>query len=216
MKTIKHAALFAVAILTAMVVSRYLTMNPEVYFRPQRGIYMDHPIALLTHVIGGMVAILIGPFQFVESFRTRFVKLHRGLGSLYIIACIAGGIAGIMMATRAFGGFASQLGFGLIAVSWITCAAFALHRALTKRFPAHREWMIRSYALTLTAFTQRVILYTSDVAEDAGLLDASYREVYVAGVWLSWVVSIIIAEVYINRSRAPLAIERNEPALATR
>ena len=142
-------------------------MNPEVYFRQQREIYIEHPIALLTHVIGGIIAMLIGPFQFVKSFRTRFVKLHRGLGSLYVFACIVGGVAGVLMSTRAFGGFASQLGFGLIAISWITCAAFALHRALTNRFPAHREWMIRSYALTLTAFTQRIILLVYDMAEDA-------------------------------------------------
>ncbi len=51
--------------------SPYLTFNPELYF--QREPYLQHEFALGVHVLSGILALLIGPFQFVRRLRRRFV-----------------------------------------------------------------------------------------------------------------------------------------------
>jgi hypothetical protein len=39
---------------------------------------------LLVHIIGGLAAILIGPFQLSNQIRRRFVNVHRGAGRSYV------------------------------------------------------------------------------------------------------------------------------------
>ena len=60
-----------------VIVSRYLAFDPEVYFAEQREAYLEHEFALGVHVLSGMLALLIGPFQFVGPLRRRFVRVHR-------------------------------------------------------------------------------------------------------------------------------------------
>ncbi|MET0915108.1 MAG: DUF2306 domain-containing protein, partial [Jiangellaceae bacterium] len=64
--------------------SRYLTFDPEVYFPQQRGPYVQHEFALGVHVLSGILALLIGPVQFVRRFRRRFVRVHRFMGATYV------------------------------------------------------------------------------------------------------------------------------------
>jgi hypothetical protein len=68
----------------AVVVSRYLTFDPEVYFPQQRETYLRVEFFLGVHVLSGILALLVGPFQFVGRIRRRFLRVHRFLGAVYI------------------------------------------------------------------------------------------------------------------------------------
>ena len=63
----------------AVAMSRYLTFDPDVYFPEQLENYLRLEFALGVHVLCGMLALLIGPFQFVRRLRRRFVRVHRSL-----------------------------------------------------------------------------------------------------------------------------------------
>jgi len=195
--------LLAAALLTALLVGRYLTFDPEVYFEEQREIYLAHRFGLYTHILGGLVALVIGPFQFNAALRARWLHLHRWLGRAYIAGCIAGGTAGLYMAQFAYGGFPSSVGFGLLAVLWLACAVLALQRVRAGNVAAHREWMIRSYALTLAAFTLRMWLGGHGVLTEMGVITLPFEPMYIATAWLCWVPNLIAAEAYINLSWIP-------------
>jgi uncharacterized membrane protein YozB (DUF420 family) len=79
---------------------------------------------------------------------------------------------------------------------------FAVARIIRGDFAAHREWMIRSFSLTLAAFTLRVILTTHGVLEGTGVIETPFTPVYQATAWLCWVPNLLVAEWYINASRA--------------
>lgn len=53
------------ALAITLLVSRYLTLNPNVYFPEQRAVYIAHTVGILGHVIGSMLALALGPFQFL-------------------------------------------------------------------------------------------------------------------------------------------------------
>jgi Predicted membrane protein (DUF2306) len=76
----------------AIIASRYLTFDPEVYFPEQREAYLHHEFALGVHVLSGVLALLIGPFQFVRRLRRRFVRVHRFLGATYVASATALGV----------------------------------------------------------------------------------------------------------------------------
>ena len=68
-----------------LVVSRYLTLNPAVFFPEQRAVYLAHTTGIVTHIVGGMLALGLGPFQFLQRLRTKRPSVHRWLGRGYLL-----------------------------------------------------------------------------------------------------------------------------------
>ena len=56
---------FFLALLMFILAGRYLTLNPEEYFPEQKAVYIAHTTGLLIHIIGAMLTVIIGPFQFL-------------------------------------------------------------------------------------------------------------------------------------------------------
>jgi hypothetical protein len=89
----------------------YLSLNPEVFFPQQREVYISHQAGILAHIIGGVLVLGLGPFQFLTRLRTRWPKVHRWMGRLYLVGIALGGSAGLYMAFYAYAGVAASLGF---------------------------------------------------------------------------------------------------------
>jgi hypothetical protein len=98
------------------------------------------------------------------------------------------------MSVYANGGPTSKIAFGLLAIGWITFTAVALIKAKDGDFVAHRNFMIRSYALTLSALTLRAWKWSITNSVELPPMDV-YRMV----AWLGWVPNILIAELLIRR-----------------
>jgi uncharacterized membrane protein len=211
LKIIGWSAMALLAGLLTLYAARYLTLDPEVYLENQRAVYIANSGALTLHVAGAMVALLIGPFQFLpRSMSRRYLSVHRALGRIYLVGVMAGGLGGLYMAFLAFGGFGPKVGFSLLAVLWLLCGLIAYRRIRARRIQSHREWMIRTYSLTFAAVTLRLwlpILISSGV---------DYIEVYQAVAWLSWVPNLLVAEWIVHRLRAqPAARAQRQPAAMT-
>lgn len=200
-RQIAQGFLFVGAVLTTIMVSRYLTLDPEVYFPEQVETFQAHQTALLCHVIGGMVALLLGPFQFIQGIRKKNVMIHKIMGRVYALGCLFGAVGGLSMATRAHGGFPTGLGLGMLGVLWIVTIVMAVRRARQHNIVAHREWVIRSFALTLAAFTLRVYLPIHGILLGMEIIELPFIQMYRAVGWLCWVPNLIVAEWYINTSR---------------
>ncbi len=65
----------------------------------------------------------------------------------------------------------------------------ALIRARNGQIKAHRDWMIRNYALTFAAVTLRIWLPLLSEAAGIEFIDA-YRTV----AWLCWIPNLLIAQ----------------------
>jgi uncharacterized membrane protein len=176
-------------------------MNPDVYFPDQKETYQAHPLSLLCHVGGGVVALFLGPFQFIEGIRKKNLRLHKILGRFYGLGVVVGAMGGLAMATRAFGGFPAGLGFGMLAVLWLVTIVMAVTRARQHRIVQHREWVIRSFALTLAALTLRIYLPVHGVLLGTEVIDLPFIQMYRAVGWLCWVPNLIVAEWFINSTR---------------
>ncbi len=179
----------------AFVSARYLTGNPEVFFPEQRDVYVEHFGILMLHVVGGIAALALGPWQFWGGLRRRRLTLHRWIGRLYLMAILGGGVGGLAIARVAFGGLPARLGFALLAVAWLGCGAAAYGAIRRRDIASHQEWMIRSYALTLAAVTLRI---WNPLLQAAGF---PFPEAYISVAWISWVPNLLIAELYLMRRR---------------
>lgn len=127
------------------------------------------------------------------------------MGYIYCIDVLfITGPAGLVMGFYANGGTGSRIAFVLLALLWIFFTAMALYKAKQKDFRSHRRYMIRSYALTLSAVTLRLWKYAI-----TNTVMLPPMDVYRAVAWLGWVGNWIIAEFIIYKTRnRKIAIRR--------
>lgn len=154
-------------------------------------------LPLRFHIAGGIGALLAGPWQFSDRLRTRALNFHRWLGRFYLVEVALGSIAGLVMSVVSEEGLATHLGFGILAVLWFFTGLRAYRAILRGEVEAHREWMIRNFALTLAAVTLRNWLPLMIFA-----LHWPFHISYVIVSWLCWIPNALVAEWMIARARS--------------
>ena len=160
------------------------------------------------HFLFGSLVIVIGGFQFNRSFRNRHPVVHRWLGRAYVAGVMIGGLAGLYLAMGAFGGLVSRFGFSGLALTWLYTTGMAWRQIRNGNVSLHRQWMIRSYALTLAAVTLRIYLLGFEIG------GYPFEEFYPLLAWLCWVPNILVAEwLIIQRTNSP-ARQTNPDAAA--
>jgi len=193
-RSLAWATMTLLSLSIVLLASRYLTLDPDVFFPQQRAVYLANTAAIVAHVVGGMLALLLGPIQFVPAIRRRWPRIHRWIGRGYLGGIALGGVAGLWMAQLAYGGPVAQLGFTGLALAWLTASATALLRIRAGDVAGHRAWMIRSFALTFAAVTLRLWLPLLAV------VGVAFEPGYAAVAWLSWVPNLLVAEWIVRRA----------------
>lgn len=197
MKTIGTKVGWSVMLFLALgitlISSRYLTLDPAVYFPEQRVVYETNPAGILGHVAGALLALTIGPFQFLPAMRRqRWIRLHRWLGRIYLGGVAVGGLFGFYMAWLAYGGPISRLGFASLSLLWLGTGIMAYRAIRARDIQAHRRWMLRNYALTFAAVTLRL---WQPLLAVAGIdFPTAYRTV----AWLCWTLNLAVIEWWIQ------------------
>ena len=185
--------------LMARITSEYVPYNTDVGFLRIKQDYIDIDhwrIAFFIHVYASMWALLAGFTQFSSYIQSLYPRVHRTLGYVYVTnVLLITGPASFVMGIYANGGMTSKFAFVILAILWIAFTAVALVKAKNGDFGSHRNFMIRSYALTLSALTLRAWKWSiTNTAAELPPMD-----VYRAVAWLGWVPNLIAAELFIRR-----------------
>jgi hypothetical protein len=172
----------------AIVVYGFMPLGAVVH-PDMRATFEAQRVGIYTHIFAGLVALLIGPFQFLVSVRAARPALHRWMGLLYLgVGVLVGGLAGLYMAFHAFGGLASRLGFGCLALGWLYTGWRAYAAIRARDVVSHQRWMVRNFALTFAPVTLRLWVPGSVAS---GL---PFELVYPVVAWLCWVPNVLVAE----------------------
>lgn len=146
-------------------------------------------LSFYMHVFSSIFVLLAGFPQFFKASFQRNLKLHRNLGKVYILLIIlVSGPSGLLMAFYANGGFWTKLGFVILGIGWLAFTFLAYYHIRKRNIQAHRNFMIRSYAFTLSAVTLRGWMYIFS------WFYMDYYTSYLIVVWLSWSLNLVIAE----------------------
>jgi uncharacterized membrane protein len=186
-----RGTVFVLAILVALLSYRYLfdigPVPPVIAANRFRTGW------LIVHAGFASTALLTGVMQFSEKLRRSRPRLHRRMGRIYASSCLIGAAAGFVLAFGTSAGPIAGVGFGSLAIIWFYSTWLGWQRARAGQFASHRRWMIRSWALTLSAVTLRVYI---PLFEIAGL---PKMPSYQAIAFLAWVPNLIIAELLMRR-----------------
>jgi hypothetical protein len=144
---------------------------------------------LIPHTLCGAIALLAGPVQFSSRFRQRHLKFHRVLGRFYVVSVFIGALTGIALAA----GRPGMPGTCVQAGAWIVCTTAAFITARNRQIARHRQWMVRSYAVTFTFVSSRVLnpwpRYWSHLGDSfaaLGLIAFTLATLLVVELGLNW------------------------------
>ena len=180
------------------IILQYIPYNTDVGFLRIKQNYIPIDVwrwAFFIHVYSSILVLFAGFSQFNNKLRARRPSLHRKLGYLYVIniLCITGP-ASLIMGFYANGGVSSKIAFILLSILWLYFTYKALIKAKQKQFTLHQQFMIRSYALTLSAITLRAWKFLISNTTELPPMD-----IYQIVAWAGWVINLIIAEYYIRQ-----------------
>ena len=126
---------------------------------------------LLPHGLAAALALFLGPFQFSERLRRKYITVHKTFGYLYIAGCYIGAPLGIYIQwfEEKLGTYSHSFTIATVmdAAIWVFATTMALIMIRTKRMQQHRQWMIRSFACALIFLEVRTILFLFQLPETA-------------------------------------------------
>ena len=167
-----------------------------------------HYAVLVVHVLTASVAMLLGVLQLVPRIRARRA-VHRRLGRVFLVlGLVAFALTGIPLALSTPSGDVTRYGVLVPALAWPVCAGLGWVAIRDRRLVAHREWMIRTYALTFFAMTTRLVVpvllavqmpFRSD--RSPGAVRELVESTIPYGQWAGWIIDLAVAEYVIRRLR---------------
>lgn len=149
------------------------------------------PAVGYAHTLGGAVAALIGPFQFLSFIRIRHRLVHRWLGRIYLVSVGLSAIAGLYLSASSEVWNAFGMAFIALALAWLYTGTNAYLTIRRGDVAAHRRWMIRNYALTYAAVTLRLEIPALIVL--FGVAPQTSAEIV---AWMCWIPNLIVVEAW--------------------
>ena len=185
-------------VLMARITLQYIPVRTDAAFLRIKQDYIHITpwlVAFYIHVFTSMFVLAAGFTQFTPGILRRYKAVHRMVGKCYVmIVFFVTGPASFVMALLANGGIPSRIAFTSLSLLWMYTTAKAWQTVRAGRYELHRDWMYRSYALTLSALTLRAWKW---------LLIALFHfrplNTYMIVAWLGFVPNLLIAEWIIRR-----------------
>lgn len=153
-----------------------------------------YKVAFMIHIYSSLVILISGGFLFLSFSNDLIKSIHRIIGKVYVVLLLLlAAPSGLIMACHANGGFSAKVSFIFLTFIWWWSTYQGYVQIRRGNISNHRKWMIRSYALTLSAITLRVMQTLIDPS-----LFSNHVSQYVFVSWFSWIFNLAAAECIIR------------------
>jgi hypothetical protein len=175
----------------------YFTFSKDFSFIEERSFLFKsnfYNTCFYIHIAAGSLCILTALIQFSRYILKKTKAIHRFSGKIYVfVVLFLGAPTGLYMSFFAKGSFWERALFMFMAGFWFITTLNGLTTIHKKNVIAHKVWMIRSYAMAMTAVTFRVYHIVFYV------LDWGHLENYELSLWISVIGNMLFAEWIIYR-----------------
>jgi hypothetical protein len=171
-------------------VEHFLTLTPQAL-----GKYFKYKWVIIAHITAGGGSLVLGLVQFWPKLRNFNRRIHRVIGLLYLLAVLLSSMCAVILAFTTARQINWAYAFSLqIWVSiWISSTALAYSYALKQRFKLHKEWMVRSYIVTL-AFIISGLALRLPIVQSLG----SFADISPSLFWMGWSVPLYIYQIILS------------------
>ncbi len=197
LKFIFIAFLFFFTYLMYLITIQYIPIDDQaafLFFKEEEIELPYYKIAFFSHVYSSIFVLFFGIFQFVQWIRNKAPKFHRFAGKIYIgFVLLLAAPSGFIMGIHGNGGIYSQISFCLLSTLWFYFTLIGFMQIKKRNFKLHLNYMILSYALTLSAISLRLFKW--------GITNFWHlppMDTYKIVVWLGWLFNLLVALVIIQ------------------
>lgn len=187
--------------LMVLITLQYLPIHLDVAFlRIKQDVVQlwYYPSAFFLHVFSSIFVLFTGMTQFSNRIRVNYPTVHRFMGKTYVfLILLAAAPSGWIIGYHANGGIFAQIGFMLLAILWFFFTFQAFRYAKKRNFEKHRKFMMRSFALTLSAITLRLLKFGI-----AHLWELPPMDITRIIAWGGWIVNLGLVELSLIRQRS--------------
>ncbi len=198
-KLVLYSSLIYFIYLLLLITLQYIPINYDVAFLNLKQEEIKLPyykFAFFSHVYSSIIVIILGLSQFSRTIKNQFSIIHKLNGKGYILlTLLIASPSGLIMAFHANGGLISQVSFSILSILWFIFTLKAYLLIKKGNYRKHRDYMIRSYALTLSAISLRFFKYGIVFFFELPPMD-TYKIVSILG----WTINLGIAEFIIRKT----------------
>lgn len=185
-------------LLMLQITGKYIPWGPEVAFlqikQTEVHTYTYYLPFFYIHVYSAIFCLPAGFTQFSNKLLKRNKKVHRTIGYIYVLTVLLlAAPSGLVIGWHANGGRVAILFFSMLAVLWFWFTLKALLTARKGQYKLHKQYMMRSFALALSAITLR--LYKVIIVK---IWAPPPMDVYVLVSGLSWIPNLLFTELLIR------------------
>lgn len=175
----------------------YFSFSTGFIFIEERALLFLKPVykaSFYIHIFAGMFCITAALTQFSSYILKKRKAIHIWMGKIYVlVVLVLGAPTGLYMSFFAKGSFWERGLFLFMAIYWFYSTTKGLQMIKLKNVLAHKNWMIRSYSMAMTAVTFRIyhILFY--------YFGVDHLHNYEISLWISVLGNMLIAEYFIFR-----------------
>ncbi len=187
-------------LLLLKLIAQYATFDLQVGFLQAKQDYIHITIwriAFYIHVFSSIFTLLAGFSQFSPEILKTHKRVHQIIGRIYVWDVLLINFpTALIMAVYANGHIPSKIAFLTLDCLWFWFTLKALIEVKRGNIGDHRNYMIRSYALTFSAVTLRTwrLLFTSFTNFDPATI-------YMIDAWMGFVPNLLFVEWLIARRK---------------
>jgi Predicted membrane protein (DUF2306) len=173
----------------------YFSFNTNFIFIQERALLFLKPVykaSFYVHIFAGMFCIVAALTQFSTNILKKRKAIHIWMGKIYVVVVLVlGAPTGLYMTFFAKGSFWERMLFMFMAMYWFYSTAKGMQAIKQKNILAHKNWMIRSYSMALTAVSFRIyhILFY--------YFGVNHLYNYEISLWISVLGNMLLAEYFI-------------------
>ncbi len=195
-----YLILSAGTFLMLRIIVEHFSLHPDVGFLKVKQEYISNQIwrtAFYIHVFTSILTLLAGFTQFSSYILKEHKNLHRIMGRVYVFSILFINFpAGMIMAFYANGLLPTRIAFIILDSLWFWFTLRAFLEIKKGNIKAHKQFMMRSYALTFSAITLRTwkIVLSS-------LFVLSPLALYQIEAWMGFVPNLLLVEWLIRKKK---------------
>ncbi|WP_343608710.1 DUF2306 domain-containing protein [Chryseobacterium oranimense] len=194
------AAILIFSMLMLKTISQYTGFDKNVGFLQFKQKVVSNPYWMAffyIHIFSITLCLLAGLTQFSNRFLEENRVLHRVIGKIYVYNILIINVpACFVLGLFSNGGMIGITGFLLQDILWACFTVAAVSFIKKGNIPAHKKYMILSYAVTTTAITFRII---KNLIYQENQYD--YELFYGLNVWASLIINLSAAYLIIRNQK---------------
>jgi uncharacterized membrane protein len=173
-------------------------LDIEFLLTKQHVIHLNYyKTSFYLHIFSSLIVLLSGALLFLPIVLRKAPSIHRIAGRIYVIlVLLISAPSGLIMAFHSNGNFSTTINFILLSVFWWVFTFIGFVAIIKGQVIKHKQWMTRSFALTMSAITLRL---AQMILNTFWAIDPDIQYCIVS--WGSWIINLFIAEIIIRTTK---------------